>query len=81
MHRANGVQVLVDHQFGAATALGDISLQAADETDIGICIDEDFDIEKAAQLGFGEDQNSFDQDDRLRIDEDGLRRPEWVLKS
>ena len=73
VHGADGGQVLVDDRLGGATALGDVALQAADEADIGIRIDEDLDIEQLAQLGFGKDQDAFHQDDRLWLDADGLR--------
>ncbi len=54
--------------FGGAAAFGDVTLQAADEAQIGVGIHENLDIEQFTQFRFRKDQNSFHQDDTARLD-------------
>ena len=63
VHGADGGEVLVDDHFGGAAALFDVALEAADEADVGIGVDEDLDIEQGAQFGVAEDEDALDHDD------------------
>ncbi len=45
VHGAHAFEVLLDHGLGRAPALGDVTLQAADEAQVGGGIDEDAHIE------------------------------------
>jgi len=55
VHRAHGGKILLDDGLGRSAALGDVTSQPADEADIVIGIDKDFQVEKFSQRGFGED--------------------------
>ena len=46
VHGAHGVQVLLDDRFGGAPALDDVALQAANEAQVGVGVDEDLDVEE-----------------------------------
>ena len=67
--------ILLDDRLGCASAFGEIALKAADESQIGIGIHENFDIEQFAELGFRKDQYPFHNDDTARLNGEGFLRP------
>src|SRR3972149_3245438 len=75
MHGSHAGLILLNHTVDRPAALYQIALQPADEADVGIGVDEDFDVEKPAQVGLREHQNPLDQDHRLGLEVAGLARP------
>lgn len=72
MHRTHSVQILVDDRFHRAPSFGNVALQPADKTNIGVRVDVDFYIKKITQPGFHENENALNDDDRLRLDGNGF---------
>src|ERR1043165_1708674 len=73
VHGPNGLQVLFDNRFDGAAALGDVASQTANETNVVRRIDKDLDIHLLEQTRIDKDQDSFDDDDRFRLD-----RPRFI---
>jgi len=66
VHGSYGVEVLLGHRFGCATAFGYIAIQAANEANIWWGINKNFEIEAISEYLFGEYKNAFNYDDGLR---------------
>jgi hypothetical protein len=69
VHGTNGRQVLVDNRFGRPAPFNQVSLEAADKSQIRVGVDKDLHIENFPENGLGEDENSFNQDKTLRLDQ------------
>ena len=72
MHRPDGFVILLSDGIKVAAAFAHIAADAAKDADIGVGIDENFDIEHIAQRFETEEQNAFDDDDGDGIDVDGI---------
>src|SRR5690606_17186280 len=68
VHRLDRAAVLVDHALGAAPALGDVALEAADEALVGRRVDEHLEVEAAPHLRLVEHEDALDHDDRRRLE-------------
>src|SRR5262249_43020532 len=68
MHRAHGVGILLDHGLERPPALVNISIQPANEPNIGIGIDKDLQVHQSAQSRVAEDQDSLEDDYRPGLD-------------
>lgn len=71
MHGADGGEVLLDDRFGGAAAFGDVTVQTADETEVGVGVDEDFYVKQFAETHFAKDEDAFDDDDPVGLNGDG----------
>ena len=84
MHRPHRRSVLIDHRIKRPSALGDITPQPANETQIVRRIDENFYVHLLEQTRLGKNQNAFDDYDGLRLDARRRRqtrmRPEIVYR-
>src|SRR6266571_8496842 len=74
MHRTDRRQVLLDHGVQGPPAFRNVSPQAPDETNVVGRVNEDFNVHLLEQSWFGEDQNSFDDYNRFRIDAGSVRQ-------
>src|SRR5262249_40708406 len=68
MHRTNRRQILLNHRISGAATLGNVAVEAADQTNISIGINEDFHVEQLTERMFRKDEDALDQNDRLRLD-------------
>src|SRR6266700_7227768 len=68
VHRTDRRQILLDNGIQRPPAFRNITPQAPDETNIVGRINEDLNVHLLEQPWFGEDQNSFDDYNRFRID-------------
>lgn len=62
MHRFHRIHILVDDGFQASGPLENVSLETADQTDIGIGVHEDTHIHHITELFIFKDQDSFHDD-------------------
>lgn len=72
MHGAYGFIVLFSDRVEIASALAHIASDASEDADIGVGIDEDFDVEHVAERLETEEQDAFDDDDGNGIDVNGI---------
>jgi hypothetical protein len=72
VHRADSMQILFDHGIGRSPAFVDVPLQAADESEVGIRIHEDLDVEHFPERRFGEDQDALHKNDIAWLDSERL---------
>src|SRR5690349_449356 len=72
VHRPHGRLVLRDDGFDGAAALVDVAVEAADEAYVGVAVYENLHVHQAAHLRIEEDEDAFDDDDRARLDVNGL---------
>ena len=56
VHGAHGFQVLLNDAVQRAAALDGVALQASQDADVGVGIDENFDVELVAQFRQGKEQ-------------------------
>ena len=63
MHRLHGREVLVEDFIERPAALGHVAANASNESDVGVGIDEDFDVAEVAHARIAEQQNAVDHDD------------------
>ena len=63
MHRLDRAEVLIDHRRHCPAAFRDVTLKPADETRIGVGIDEDFDVAEVADARIDEEENAVDDHD------------------
>jgi hypothetical protein len=71
---------LRDDRIHRPSALGDISLQPAQESQIGVGVHKDLDIEEIAQGAVDKYQDPLDENDGTRLDAPQLRPPRMVGK-
>src|SRR5690606_33727816 len=74
VHRADAVEILLDHRVHRSPALGNVALKPPDETDVRIGVYEYSYVKQPPKFRFGENQYPFDQDDWLRLDDPHLGR-------
>ena len=60
VHRLDGREVLVDDFIERPATLARIALDASNETDVGVGVDEHFDVAQLSYSRIGEQQNSVD---------------------
>lgn len=60
MHRADILKILLDYALVGSASLLDVSLEAADEADVIVSVNINFDIKKIIKLWVGEDQDALD---------------------
>lgn len=72
MHGAYGFIVLFSDRVEIASAFAHIASDASEDADIGVGIDEDFDVEHVAEWLETEEQDAFDDDDGNGIDVNGI---------
>src|SRR6201988_5477669 len=60
-------QVVFDNRFCGAAALGHVTPQTADETNVVRSVDKYLDIHLLQQTWIGKDQNAFNDDNWLRL--------------
>jgi hypothetical protein len=65
---AHLVEVLLDHELGCATPLGDVPTKSPDQPDVGGGVDEDLEVEPFAQGPVPEHEDAVDDDDPRRFD-------------
>ena len=75
MHRFDSRQIAGDGTFIGAVPLPDVPIDSPDQADIRFSIDKYFDVDHGYQLGYGQNQDSFQDDDRLRFDRSRFFRP------
>jgi len=68
VHRFDGSQIAGDRTFIRAVPLTDIPFDSSDQADVRFRIYEYFDVDHGNQFGNGQNQNPFQDDDRLRFD-------------
>lgn len=66
VHGPRRIQVLPDDRIGGSRPFADIAQHPPDETDIGIRVDEDLDIQHRPQGGIRQHMEALDNDDRTR---------------
>ena len=72
MHGLYGVLPLLHHAAHRAAALFGVAQHTPGETHVGVGIHEHADIHEIGECRISEDQDALDQDDRARLDLDGL---------
>lgn len=76
VHRADGIVVLPDDAVEGAAALPDVAMKAADETHVGLDVQEELHVETAADLGIPEREDALEQEPSDRADAlDLIRAP------
>lgn len=73
VHGACGGEVLVDNRFLGAASFDDVAFDAACEANVWGGVYEDFEVEEVAELGMGENENAFNEDNGNRIELDRFR--------
>ena len=69
VHWPNGSEILSDNRFCRSPPLCNITLEPANRTDVVRRIDVNTDVEQIENPRFGEDQDAFDNDYRLGLDQ------------
>jgi len=72
MHWADGLIVLPADRLEISSPLPNVSSHSSEDANVGIGVDEQFDVEEVAQLVDGEEQNPFDHDHFVGLDLEGL---------
>ena len=73
MHRPYRLIVLLTRGLKSPAALFDIAAHPPQHPDVGVGVDEQLDVEQAAQLAVDEQQDAFDDDERRRLDPPSYR--------
>ena len=74
VHRFDGRQIAGDRTLIRAVSFSDIPLDSSDQADIRFRIDKYFDVDHGNQFGYGQNQDPFQYDNRLRLDRGRLFR-------
>src|SRR5690606_18373027 len=80
VHGSHGLHPLVDNRLDGTPTIADVTLQPANEAHVVVRLDEDPDVEQVAQASIGKDQDAFDQDDALRVDDTDFFRAAVMSK-
>ena len=76
MHRLNGREVLFEDFVERSAAFGHVAPNAANESDVGVGIDEHFDVAEVANARVAEQQDAVDHHDLSRRNDHGAVAPE-----
>ena len=74
VHRFDGRQIAGDCALIGAVPLPYVPFDSSDQVDIRFSIHKYFDVNHGNQLGYGQNQDAFEYDDRLRLDRGRLLR-------
>jgi len=80
VHGSNRLLILFNDRVEGAMALIDIALHTADQSDIGIRVDINHDVEQLPELGLVEHEDALDDDHQSGLDPQGLVGPRMAGK-
>ncbi len=72
VHGLDGGEVLGFDGFDGSASFDDVAAQAAQDSDVGVGIDKDFDVAEVPDLGFYEDEDPFEDDNGLGFYDEGV---------
>ena len=75
VHGFEHFQIAFDDHGDGAAAIDGVALNVADESLVGVAVDEDFEVHEVAQFFVEQRHDAFDDDDGFGLDVDGFGQP------